>query len=505
MDNTLHQMINMETGSSRFQRTRQTLEYHWSNYLPPLTREFILNESAPDGGLSLRQLVDFWSTKNLDAASAMSKSSWYLALVYLAENKYREATALTITGSFLHQCDETGIEYIKDICKSGAWEKLPYFMDGLYTATNPNSLIKPFINRHLSDQPMPYSNLSEGQHVLSYVDEILSDEWEGSRKNHKKKLRKDEGSPIQLIFVDDTNEDLKHIFSIGSASKLKGLFHDYAEERGISLRCLRFAYASKVLFLSSAGKKTPEELGMKDQDIIMVHDTSKPTEEAQSTTNNQKHLEESSNKCTKKGKGKAAKKKQRCKDPEAKQSLKLTDQEPTEEELKIEHSKILSKLHEELEPRLKQIRQRLNNLVLERSRPKIRSHMSKNKASSFLHPIEIDHLEETSNGKAGKSHFVVQVGEAEHFYKTSKPSNLGASFQNNVPTLDLHGYTRDDAIAKLDESLSEWIDVAMKGCYPFVIQVVIVCGCGNQILSATVQEWIKSRHHVSNAPKMRYL
>lgn len=41
----------------------------------------------------------------------------------------------------------------------------------------------------------------------------------------------------------------------------------------------------------------------------------------------------------------------------------------------------------------------------------------------------------------------------------------------------------------------------MKGEYPWVITVDIICGGGNQILSETVETWIKSKTNVANAPK----
>jgi hypothetical protein len=37
--------------------------------------------------------------------------------------------------------------------------------------------------------------------------------------------------------------------------------------------------------------------------------------------------------------------------------------------------------------------------------------------------------------------------------------------------------------------------------YPFVQPALLVCGCGNQILSETVQEWIRADDTVANAPK----
>ena len=72
-----------------------------------------------------------------------------------------------------------------------------------------------------------------------------------------------------------------------------------------------------------------------------------------------------------------------------------------------------------------------------------------------------------------------------------------------LPTLDLHGYTREEALHKLDEALKTWVDNAMRGQYPFVKQATIVCGCGSQVLSETVDEWIKTNKKVSNAPKSK--
>jgi DNA-nicking Smr family endonuclease len=70
--------------------------------------------------------------------------------------------------------------------------------------------------------------------------------------------------------------------------------------------------------------------------------------------------------------------------------------------------------------------------------------------------------------------------------------------------LDLHGCTREEAIARLNESLEKLVDIAMKGYDPFVITAVIVCGCGSQVLSETVQEWIKSTSQVRNAPNNHF-
>ena len=106
------------------------------------------------------------------------------------------------------------------------------------------------------------------------------------------------------------------------------------------------------------------------------------------------------------------------------------------------------------------------------------------------------------NSKAGISHFVVNVsGEPSNLFKTSKkrwtPPN------SPTPSLDLHGLSVKEALVRLDEALKMWIDAAQRSNYPFVVQAKIICGCGNQILSETVQNWIKQHKTVSRAPKTK--
>ena len=169
------------------------------------------------------------------------------------------------------------------------------------------------------------------------------------------------------------------------------------------------------------------------------------------------------------------------------------------EEHKAHHSKILSSLHEEVRSRLKEIRTRLNALDLERQQPK-KKRIKKRKKKTNQNVIEHQTMLANSGvgGKAGKPYFIVQVGEVQNLYKTTKS-------QQNSPcsasTLDLHGFTREDALVKLDESLLAWVDTAMQGSYPFVIPAKIVCGCGNQVLSETVEKWIRNREQVANSPK----
>lgn len=105
-------------------------------------------------------------------------------------------------------------------------------------------------------------------------------------------------------------------------------------------------------------------------------------------------------------------------------------------------------------------------------------------------------------GKAGKPYFIVYVGDVDNLYKTTKkPCRKPQYLQAAAATIDLHGYTTSEALDILNESLPNWIETAMMAEYPWVMQVKIVCGCGNQVLSEAVQEWIKSSNNVRNAPK----
>lgn len=68
-------------------------------------------------------------------------------------------------------------------------------------------------------------------------------------------------------------------------------------------------------------------------------------------------------------------------------------------------------------------------------------------------------------------------------------------------TIDLHGYSRDEALETLDKSLPGWVETAMKGESPWVTPVDIVCGGGSQLLSETVKGWIRANRQVANRPK----
>ena len=169
----------------------------------------------------------------------------------------------------------------------------------------------------------------------------------------------------------------------------------------------------------------------------------------------------------------------------------------TEEQLmekwRQEHSKTMTPVFEELGPQLKVIRNQLNNLSLKKSAPKLR----RGGRSKKLDKLEASPLALPPHNlasKAGKTVYPVLVGEVSGLYKAK---SLGIA----PITLDLHGYIRTAAIQKLNEMLPIWVDTAMKGEYPWVIPVDIICGGGSQILSEVVQNWIRANRQVANRPK----
>jgi len=166
---------------------------------------------------------------------------------------------------------------------------------------------------------------------------------------------------------------------------------------------------------------------------------------------------------------------------------------------KLAHSKLLSKVFAEIDPKLKVIRQQLNVMVLDRQSSKTKTPSTRKKSLVEVQNTVFNPSIVGIGGKAGRTSFVVNVGRVENLYKTSKRGR--AHHRLPQATIDLHGCTQEDAVEKLGASLETWVDTAMQGSYPWVIPAVIICGGGNQILSETVEAWIKRTISVANAPK----
>ncbi|KAL7535987.1 hypothetical protein ACHAWF_005327 [Thalassiosira exigua] len=143
-----------------------------------------------------------------------------------------------------------------------------------------------------------------------------------------------------------------------------------------------------------------------------------------------------------------------------------------------------------------EIRNKLNNETLQKSAKKVRKSSSKKRDQFTPDPGSIG---DSFGGKAGKVIYPVLFGEG-NLYATSKSFTT----ERKPVVLDLHGLSRDDAVEKLNKSLSSWVNTAMKGGYPFVLLVDIMCGGRNQILSDAVKDWVRNNRQVANRPKSQY-
>jgi len=184
--------------------------------------------------------------------------------------------------------------------------------------------------------------------------------------------------------------------NIGSCNRpIKLFLTKYAEDRDISVKSLRVKYKDKTLFISSIGKKTPLDLGIKEDDILEITIMQLQTE----TT------KEQPKQSSPKGKNKKNNNKKKHKKSNKKRPVQIAPPE----DLKGEHSKLLGKIHEEADPTFKEIRQRLNAMNLERTKPKQRTSPSKTTAKPkevVDNPLDDGQL---LGGKAGKTQFIKWV------------------------------------------------------------------------------------------------
>lgn len=462
-----------------------TIEEHWKS-IPEQARAFLIE--TPLNSLTLHRFTKFWTSPNLvkhvrsqRLAGSIRDASLSIALNSLYLGKVEKARALMLNGSFMLECMDTGIERICKWCRDNAntvcTPELLLFSHALNLAKTPEAMEK-LLQRMIR----MFHNSSQKQ--------VIAAVGNPKKRNQSPPSKPATESIVQLILVDTINTDDRQTLNIGSSTTLKTLFNHYAEKRGVSLRSLRFSYGGQTLFLSNAGNRTPDQLKMKDQDVITVSDTNDTSQSTDCGSS------------PKKKKPKAKKRRHARKKIKGRGKKEQNEVIKTLGDYKAHHSTILSKLHEEVQAQLKEIRIRLNALDLERQPPKQKRKSKREKKVKADEECQISLPKCGVGGKAGKPYFIVQVGEVQNLYKTTKPSLKRYSLHSaDSTTLDLHGCSREEAAAKLDSSLATWIDTAMMGGYPWVIPAKIICGCGNQILSETVEKWIRERAQVANARK----
>ncbi|KAL3791738.1 hypothetical protein HJC23_007505 [Cyclotella cryptica] len=482
------------------QDVHNAIKFH-SRTLSDEVCQFLLSKPP-----NLRVMIKFWSRPKQIAltsgacADTICGCSWMLALHYLFLGKFDDARAFMLNGGFIHQCAQKPIEDILVLCQRGSVplcdsvvsKELPYYQNAFASSHTREHMEKYLMKVLPPDFVRRMSFAAHSGHqsesglstwINDYVS-VIGNDW-GSSHRSKRVLKGLDNSCIQIT-MHHTETERSTEMSIRASHALKELFIKYSEEQRVSLRSLRFSFAGKTLFLSSASNKTPLQLGIRNHDVILVSlaASSSLSQDDQEPTNPTRKDDVLSKKVNKKRK---------CKGVKSRPSSIATISDSAQSH-KVKHSQALSELFEEVEPKFRAIRQRLNTLALERTVPKSKS--SKMTPTPRVQPVFNANMSGVG-GKAGRSSYVIQVGEVDNLYKSSKKSTRpGPKFQ----MIDLHGHTQLEALNKLNECLPQWEKYAMEGSYPFVALVIIICGGGNQILSETVSKWIK-QNNVSNAPK----
>lgn len=246
---------------------------------------------------------------------------------------------------------------------------------------------------------------------------------------------------------------------------------------------------SKTIFMSSDREKALYSAGIHDGDvleIVDIKDTSNDRLEVTPTKTKAKP------KRTQKKANRSPKKK-----PKSKSRVVIK----TAVDHKVEHSKFLTLVFEEADPKFRDIRLRLNAMMIKKE-PKS-TKVTANKPQ--LGAEGMSFAGNDNSGKAGKSIYNILVGERDNLYLSTKKKapqcNTGS---NQSISIDLHGCTKDKAIGMLDSALPVWVDFALTGSYPWVVKVDVICGGGNQILSEAVEKWIKEQKNVAQRPKSFY-
>ena len=319
---------------------------------------------------------------------------------------------------------------------------------------------------------------------------ISVDEYEESIQGYGSNLM----MPITLSNLDTGKEPIE--FTLYKDVTLSWWLRVYAIEEQyffdrVVAKYHRVLHDGTSLFLSSAGKKTLFQLGIKAGDEIVIGGI-KVEETSNDILKKKKPLKTKKNNNNSKKKKGGSKKKKKARPPPSTPTL---SEEQLKKKWREEHSRAFTPVLEEMESsKLKAIRNQLNSMKLKKTTPKARqiSRRKKSKPNTVLPTLLPS---DSQGGKAGKVSYPVLVGEVTNLYKTRN------TLTKAPITIDLHGLSKDEALHRLDTNLPSWLKTAMEGSYPFVISVDIVCGGGSQILSEAVKNWIRRNRQVANRPK----
>ena len=284
-----------------------------------------------------------------------------LALEYFNIGAYSNAKIMTLCGAFFKQCQSAGtpIEVMKTMTVKDDTNpvELPHFFQGV-KASRDQLATSAYLQRML---PMKYTKMlgltkhTKNSPGMQYCDIVGRDWNNGDAKPKRKQAASDDHTEINVIFRSGDGSSKDEVMVVKRSHVMKNLVSQFAETSGASLRSLRFSYHGSTLFLSSVGKKSLDQMGLQDNDVIEVTSL-------KSSENNPVACPPAPSKKKAGGKKKTQRKNN------GKRSKKQTEP-PTyvansSEQDKLAHSLKLTKVIEEMEPRLKLIRQQLNCSML---------------------------------------------------------------------------------------------------------------------------------------------
>jgi hypothetical protein len=336
-----------------------------------------------DQDMDLHKLIVFWADHLIlstpSNTCSLRGNSWSLALKYLEIGKSRTARNLLLNGSFLQEAFHNPMLRIMVSLRSGQVSFLPRY-EVAKKACESLTTLQLFLER---STPLEYCNLNTFgiENNMNDIVSCVSNNWQegkGMASNGRLGLSRADTRVICIVLMDEYTEEKVKI-EIGRLAALKSMFNNYAEAVEMSLRSLCFSYKGTALFLSLAKNMTPDQLDMNDLDTIMVTNMDRISEglEGNATTTGATHSHNHGHLLSRSNARKKSKKKRAT-------PLSLPySVERTHEELKIEvrlaclvsvdnyffgkrahisylsfffqHSKVLTKLHEEAHPLFVQI------------------------------------------------------------------------------------------------------------------------------------------------------
>ena len=513
------------------------IEYNWQ-HLPKGIHEFIAHFASLD--MSCDQLVKFWQAcvqflpqdKDFDIrvhrkTRQARAAALILASYHLLMGQDLEAVYLTAYAELLKESWNRGPNYIRktldDDDKKDDVQLLAIFFhsfDYLILHTRTKGSLIAFLHSQVqgvSDQ--------EGKELFKCMDSGLGRMLKSSAPFHRvpanltdryARAREFPNSEDMTIVTSNMDSGEKEESTVPKDMSLGWWLRYYQIQRSYgdwlrnpeipppTTKFFRVVHKGKTIFLSSAGKNTLHQLGIKPGDEIVVGGVEVESDESDPETNKQK-VKKDNNKKKKKSNGpRSNKKKKKKKQPKTPILEAPLTEEQLMEQWRQEHSQNMTPVFEELGPSLKDIRNRLNDMMTKKSAPKIRRTSPKKKAKPEISDPTLPPGDAQLGGKAGKHCYPILVGDVDNLYKTSKASRKSSksySGKHPITTLDLHGLSQYEALKKLDVSLPVWVANAMKGESPWVIPVDIICGGGGQVLSEVVKEWIRNNSQVANRPK----